>query len=199
MLTLQLSYIKANAFRKALDTLEPKPNDEALRKAAKLTNNLVLANRMYSLFDAKFDSAIVDETGYIPDFNPGTILLANIDNGPLVPLFLKFIRRETRPKSCIICSKSMFEIDYGDVDSWKSACSGFEGLWMWNILLFPTSEIQQCDHDFDACRACTKEHLRGALISGGSSACDTLSCPQCNRKLSYQEVLRLADTETIAK
>ncbi|KAH9213552.1 hypothetical protein DL95DRAFT_506048 [Leptodontidium sp. 2 PMI_412] len=193
-------YVKAMAFRQALETLEPKPNDDTLRKAAELTKHLVEANRMHSLFDPRFDPAMVDETGCIPEFNTGTIYNAVIDNSSSpVPLFLRFIRRQSRPKCCMVCSKTMFEIDYGTVETWKAACTGFDGSWMWNILVFPTSETQQCDHDFEVCRACTAEHLRGALVSGGPSACDSLSCPQCNRVLSYQEIHQLADTETVAK
>jgi len=85
---------------------------------------------------------------------------------------------------------------------WKHgrACApSSRGAWMLNILVFPTSEIQQCDHDFEVCRACTAEYLRGSLVSGGASACKNLSCPQCNRKLDYQEVHKLADAETFAK
>lgn len=188
------------AFRQALEALEPKPDNEALVKAAKLTKRLVEANRMYSLFDSRFDPAMVDETGCIPEFNTGTIFNAVLENAPSpVPLFPRFIRRQSRPKSCMVCSKTMFEIDYGDVRTWKAACQGFEGSWMWNILVFPTSEIQKCDHEFEVCRSCTAEHLRGSLTSGGPSACDSLSCPQCSRVLSYQEIHQLADTETVAK
>lgn len=99
----------------------------------------------------------------------------------------------------MVCSKTMFDIDYGDVKQWKDACTGFEGSWMWQVLVFPTSETQKCDHDFEVCRTCTAEHLRGSLISGGPSACENLTCPQCTKKLSYQEINRLADSETIAK
>lgn len=155
---------------------------------------------MYDLFDSRFDPALVDETGCIPDFKPGTIFNAVMDDGPSpVPLFLKFFCRQSKPKTCIICSKNMFEIDYGDVSSWKAACGSFRGSWMWNLLVFPTSEIQQCDHDFDVCRVCTAEHIRSSLISGGPSACDNLSCPQCSKKLCYEEIHQLADAETFAK
>ena len=155
---------------------------------------------MYSLFDPRFDPPLVDETGCIPEFKSGTMFNCVTDNEPSpIPLFLKFLRRRSRPKTCMVCSKSMFDIDYGDVETWKTSCVGFEGSWMWNVLVFPTSEIQQCDHDFEVCRACTAEHLRGSLISGGPSACGNLSCPQCNRKLCYQEIHKLADTETVAK
>ncbi|KAK0120554.1 hypothetical protein ONS96_010757 [Cadophora gregata f. sp. sojae] len=193
-------YIKAMAFRQALQGLDPKPVDDMLGKAAVLTKQLVEANRMYSLFDTRFDAAMVDETGCIPEFNTGTIYNAALDNvSSSVPIFLRFIRRQTSPKSCMVCSKTMFEIDYGDVQTWKAACEGYGGSWMWNILVFPTSETQKCAHDFEVCRSCTAEHLRGALTSGGPSACDSLSCPQCSRVLTYQEIHQLADTETVAK
>jgi hypothetical protein len=183
-----------------LETLEPKPSHEGLKKAAELHQNLLAANKMYSLFDPRFDPPLVDETGCIPEFKSGTMFNCVTDNEPSpIPLFLKFLRRRSRPKTCMVCSKSMFDIDYGDVETWKTSCVGFEGSWMWNVLVFPTSEIQQCDHDFEVCRACTAEHLRGSLISGGPSACGNLSCPQCSRKLCYQEIHKLADTETIAK
>ena len=171
-----------------------------LKKAAELIRHLVNANRMYSLFDLRFDPAMVDETGCIPEFKPGMIFNAVMDNGPSpIPLFLKFLRRQSRPKTCMVCSKVMFDIDYGDVEAWKATCNDFKGSWMWNMLVFPTSEIQKCDHDFEVCRICTAEHLRGTLVSGGPSACENLSCPQCTRKLTYQEVHQLADAETVAK
>lgn len=155
---------------------------------------------MYSPFDPRFDSAFPDETGCIPEFNPGTIYLAFMDEDPSpVPLFSKFFRRLTKPKECMVCSKNMFEIDYGSVESWKEVCKGFAGPWMWKLLLFPTSENQKCDHDFEVCRTCTAEHIRNTLVSGGPSACGNLTCPQCNRNLEHQEIKQLADAETAAK
>lgn len=193
-------YVKALAFRQALKALETTPDEETLNKASRMTQSLVAANLMYSPFDTRFDSTIADETGCIPDFQTGTIFHASLDNSTsLVPLFHKFFRRQARPKECMACSKSMFEIDYGSVEAWNTACKDFKGSWMWSLLLFPTSEIQQCDHEFEVCRACTAEHIRNTLVSGGPSACGNLTCPQCNRKLTHQEILRLADTETVAK
>lgn len=96
------------------------------------------------------------------------------------------------------CTKKMFEIDYRSVDSWKEACIGFEGPWMWKLLLFPKSENQQCDHILKVCRACTVDHIRNTLVSGGASACGNLTCPQCNRNLEHQEIVQLAGTETAA-
>jgi hypothetical protein len=155
---------------------------------------------MYSPFDTRFDSSLVDETGCIPEFQPGTIFSAAMDNSTSrVPLFPKFFRRQARPKQCMACSKSMFEINYGSVKAWKRACKDFNGPWMWSLLLFPTSEIQRCDHNFEVCRACTTEHIRNTLVSGGPSACGNLTCPQCNRKLLHEEVLLLADATTVAK
>jgi hypothetical protein len=153
---------------------------------------------MYGCFDRRFDPALVDEKGCMPEFNPGAIFTVNMDTGPsLVPLFIKFFRRQSTPKDCIICTKSLFEIDYKDVGTWKAECEAFKGPWMWDILVFPTSEVQYCSHNFDACRSCTAEYIGSTLTNGGPAACEALSCPQCGRRLSYREVLRLADAETV--
>jgi hypothetical protein len=193
-------YTKALAFREALNTLNPKPSHEVLKIAGRLHQNLQAADQMYSLFDPRFDPPLVDETGCIPEFKAGTMFQCVMDNevSP-IPLFLKFLRRRSTPKTCMVCSKNLFDINYGDVEIWKASCAGFKGSWMWNVLIFPTRETQHCDHDFEVCRACTAEHLRYQLTSGGPSACDSLSCPQCSRKLTYQEIHQLADTNTVAK
>ncbi|KAH8657140.1 hypothetical protein BGZ60DRAFT_545625 [Tricladium varicosporioides] len=193
-------YVKAVAFRQALQTLEPNPSDDTLKRAAEITQHLVNAKRMYSPFDPRFDVALVDETGCMPEFEPGTIYNAVADNNSSpIPLFLKFFRRQATPKECIACSKAMFEIDYGSIEAWKAMCDCFRGPWMWNILVFPTSEIQHCDHDFEICRVCTAEHIRNTLVSGGPSACENLTCPQCSRKFDHQEIHQLADAGTVAK
>jgi hypothetical protein len=70
---------------------------------------------------------------------------------------------------------------------------------MWDILVFPTNEIQHCDHDFDVCRSCTAKYIHSTLNNGGADACQSISCPQCERQLSYQEILQLADAETVAR
>ncbi|KAF4633144.1 hypothetical protein G7Y89_g4978 [Cudoniella acicularis] len=197
---LGISYVKAEAFRRALQSLDLKPSDNALQEAAELTQHLVRTNVMYSPFDPRFDIALVDETGCIPEFTPGTIYNAILDDSLTpIPLFMKFFRREKKPRECMACSKAMFEIDYGSVDEWLNICEGFRGSWMWNILVFPTSAIQSCDHEFEICRACTSEHIRNTLVSGGPSACANLTCPQCSRKLAHHEVHELADAETVAK
>ncbi|KAH6679152.1 hypothetical protein B0J14DRAFT_292216 [Halenospora varia] len=193
-------YVKACAFRDILKSLDPRPSGDALEISAEVTKCLIDAGVMYSPFDNRFDVALVDETGCIPDFNPGTIYNAIMDRKPSpIPLFMKFFKRQQTSKECMACSKSMFEIDYGGVDAWKATCDDFQGSWQWNILIFPTKESQNCDHDFDICRACTAEHIRNTLVSCGPSACENLKCPQCNRKLTHQEILKLADTDTVAK
>ncbi|KAF8853175.1 hypothetical protein BDZ45DRAFT_729656 [Acephala macrosclerotiorum] len=192
------NYCKAMAFRQVLESFDSTPSVDALKKAAELAQHLINSNRMYSPFDPRFEPTLVDENGCIPDFNPGAVCKVTMENfQSQVPLFLKFFRRQTRSRECLGCSKAMFEIEYGDVETWKTTCESFQGSWMWNILVFPTTEIQKCDHEFQFCRVCTAEHIRGSLISRGPSACGNLSCPQCARKLNYQEILQLADAETV--
>ena len=179
-------YGKALAFRQALEALSIRPNDETLRRAAELHQHLVQTNRMHSCFDPRFDSALVDENGCMPEFNPGPIFMAKMETGPSpVPLFPKFFRRQSMPKTCMICSTSMFEIDYTNVETWKAECEAFKGSWMWDILVFPTSEVLHCDHDFDICKPCIAEYVRSTLASGGLAACEVLACPQCSRVMSH--------------
>ena len=186
----------------ALETLDPRPNDEAIRKAAELYLHLVKANRMYSCFDPRFDSTVPNNDGCIPEFDPGTIYLANMETDPSsVPLFFKFFRRQNTPKICIVCGERKFDIDYTDVEAWKVECEAFKGSWLWDILVFPTREVQHCDlhSDFDVCRKCTSEHIDSLLTNGGPAASENISCPQCNRQLPYDEVRRLTDAETFMK
>ncbi|KUJ10938.1 uncharacterized protein LY89DRAFT_626540 [Mollisia scopiformis] len=193
-------YTKALAFRRALKALEPQPSEEALTKASNLTRALVASGHMYSPFDSRFDSKDPDETGCIPDFNPGTVYLAAVDHvSSPIPLFPKLFRRKSSPQECMTCSKRFFDIDYGSTHSWKSMCSNFPGPWVLGILLFPTSENQKCNHDFEVCRVCTAEYIRNVLVSGGPSACENVTCPQCNRKLMYEEIIQLTDSKTAAK
>lgn len=200
LLTTKVRYAKALSFRQALEALDPRPSDEALGKAAELYQHLVRTNRIYSYFDPRFDPALVDESGCIPEFNPGVIFNAKMETGPSpVPLFLKLFRRQHVSKECVICSGRRFEIDHTDVGTWKAECEPFKGTWMWDILVFPTSEVQHCDHDFNVCRSCTAKYIRSILTSGGADACEALSCPQCQRQLTYQEVMQLADAETATR
>jgi hypothetical protein len=202
MLTTIFRYVKALAFRQALEALDPRPNDETLRKAAELHLHLAKANRMYGCFDPRFDSVVANNDGCIPDFNPGAIYIANMETGPSsVPLFSKFFRRQSTPKICIVCGERKFDINYTDVAAWKAECEAFKGSWMWDILVFPTREVQHCDlhSDFDVCRSCTTEHIDSTLTNGGPAACENVPCPQCNRRLSYDEVRQLADAETFTK
>jgi hypothetical protein len=184
--------------RQALEELDETPSAEALRLTAKLHKHLVKTNKMYSIFDPRFDPTAIDESGCLPEFDPGTVLCASLDNlSSKLPLFVKFFRRKSTAKDCVICVKAKYEIDYEDSETWKAICDTFKGRWMWDILVYPTREIQNCDHDFDVCRACMAEHISSMLKSDGPAACEKLSCPQCDRRLSHNEVTHLADAKTV--
>lgn len=200
LLTAISRYEKALVFREALQSMTEVPSEEALTLAADLHKHLISSDRMYSFFDPRFEPTAVDETGCLPDFDPGPIMRADIDNVAFkVPLFIKFFRRQNTAKTCILCIKAKFDIDYENLDTWKAVCEKFKGRWMWEILAYPTIEIQECDHDFDVCRTCTAEHISSMLESEGPGACEKLSCPQCHRNLSHQEILRLTDIKTFEK
>jgi hypothetical protein len=153
---------------------------------------------MYSFFDSRFDLTEVDDNGCLPDFNPGKILDATVDRlSDKIPLFVKFFRRYSAPKTCMICSTPKYDIEYENVEAWKVVCEEYKGPWMWDILAYPTEEIQNCNHNFDVCRACTAEHISSMLDREGYAACDRLSCPQCSRHFLYDEVIRLIDAKTV--
>ena len=148
--------------------------------------HLVKANRIYGCCDPRFDSAVANNDGCIPEFDPGAIYLATMETIPSsVPLFFKLFRRQNTQKMCIVCGRGKFDIDYRDVEAWKVECEAFKGSWMWDIVVFPTREIQQCDphSDFDVCRVCTTEHIDSKLTNGGLAANENISCTQCDRQL----------------
>lgn len=206
-------YNKAISFRKALQALNPQPTEEALGIAKALSQHLISSGRMYNLFAPAFDSLFTptfdslfdpdysDESGCILEFDPSSIYLATLDESPTtVPIFKPFLCQQQIGRECMACTDSFFEFDIGDVETWKRTCAEFKGTWMWDILVFPTSAIQQCEgHEFEICRACTAEHIKGRLESGGPTVCENLTCPICRRVLSYNEVCTLADSETRAK
>ncbi len=186
--------------RSALKKLDPQPSPEALTVTSNLHKQLMQRNHMFDFFDSRFDSTIPDESGRMPPFNPGNILLAEVDAGDLqIPIWTRFFKRRTTPKECSICADVLYDLDFGSDTQWMEACDGFYGPWMWNVLLFPTRLSLDCDHDPDACKDCFSTHITTQLDANGVNGCDRLSCPLCNRVLSHHEVKRYAAKETFQK
>src|SRR6266487_2797405 len=65
----EFRYLKVLTLRRALEVLEP--NDEALGKGGELYQHLVRTKQIYSYCDTRFDTAVEDERGCIPEFQPG--------------------------------------------------------------------------------------------------------------------------------
>jgi hypothetical protein len=154
---------------------------------------------MYSFFDRRFDSTMADETGCIPEFKAGNILLGQVDRsqGDLtIPLFMKFFRRQAAPKECILCTGLRYEIDYGGEESWVEICEDFHGPWMWNIMLYPNKMTLDCDHEFDTCKVCIAQHISTQLENNG---CERITCPHCNRQLGHHEIKYFASREDFEK
>ena len=170
-----------------------------LQLAHRLHGRLVSQGVAYDIHDPRFEPEEADETGCILDWRPGKIVYKSVANGSRVPLFLKFFKRCSERRTCAVCTRSKIEIQYQSVEYWQETCKGFEGDWMWEILVFPTSKTLQCSHDFDICSQCISGHISSLLETGGPSSCDRLTCPQCNRNFSYDEVKRMADAPTQEK
>jgi len=66
---------------------------------------------MYDFFDPRFDNSIPDEHGRMPDFNPGNLLLADIDQGDhTIPIFTRFFRRTATPRECDLRTRSSVQL-----------------------------------------------------------------------------------------
>jgi hypothetical protein len=184
--------------RAALEVLNPQPSLEALTIACALHQRLVDRGHMYEFFDARFQPNIPDDDGRLQPFNPGKVLLCDVDEGnQTVPIFTKFLRRRTVPKECAICIESLYEIDFETEEEWLVSCEGFCGPWMWKILLFPSKMTLNCEHEINTCKDCWATHLKTQLDQYGRNGCDRLSCPECGRILIFQEIRLYASDETL--
>jgi hypothetical protein len=79
--------------RQSLEELDETPSAEALRLAAKLHEHLAETNKMYSIFDLRFDLMAIGESRCLLEFDSGTVLCASLDNiSSKLPLFVNFFR-----------------------------------------------------------------------------------------------------------
>lgn len=194
-------YKRANALRAALLALEPKPSPEALAAAAKLHKQLIENEKMFDLFDSRFEVAQADDESLHPDFDPGSIVLCETDTNDLkIPIFIKFFRRTEEPVDCSICCESLYDIDTGTTDEWLAATTGFHGPWIWDFLLFPRTIQLECTHPLEFCKTCFSTHLSTQVEQHGRSGCDRLTCPAvCGRTLSPPEIRIFTSLETREK
>ncbi len=156
-----------------------------------------------SFFDKQLQIPIADDHGRIIPFNPGTIRMIDIAfKGEMmsVPIFMRFFRRSSKPRECVVCTESHFDIDLGSKEEWSSVCKEDLGDgWMWNLLFFPAAAMMNgCAHEFDTCKQCLGHHITTQLEQLGRAGCDRVSCPtlECGRVFDHNEVRRLAPEET---
>lgn len=106
------------------------------------------------------------------------------------PIMKPFFKRQRITRQCIVCAGDKTEIDYGNWEDWKKDCEGFDGAWTWKILEYPVSHTQRCPHELEICRACIERHISVQVQSGNV---ENISCPQCARQFSYNEIEMLAN------
>ena len=163
--------------------------------SAKLHKQLITFGIM-NAFTTQPDNATQETVGG-RELSAGVVIMGHVDQRDLdVPIFTSLFRRSTAPKDCVICAESFLEIDIDSAEHWRKACNGYHGPWMSEVLNFPTADILRCDHDMDVCKRCIQRHLSILLRDQGKGACGRLTCPQCNRVLTYDEIRCLADEET---
>lgn len=95
-----------------------------------------------------------------------------------------------------MCAEEKFEIDDGSWSQWNQACAGNRGPWMWTIMQYPHSKHQQCSHTLDVCRLCMAKYIAVHLENG---TFEQITCPQCERDLSFDEIKDLCPEETFKK
>ncbi|KAF2805951.1 uncharacterized protein BDZ99DRAFT_395267 [Mytilinidion resinicola] len=123
------------------------------------------------------------------------IVLRDLDRGlgSQIPLFLNLLRRQNIPKECLVCAEEKFEIDYGSWEQWSQACGRFSGPWTWTVLEYPISANQHCTHSLDVCRLCVAKHISVSLENGNF---EHITCPQCDRLFTYNEIKKLCHDDT---
>lgn len=150
---------------------------------------------MRNFFDAPINPQI-GQGGRISKLCPGPIIIGDMGcDNVKVPIFSSLFRRQRISKKCIVCTEEKNEVDYGTLDQWREdyACTG---MWIWSVLEFPTSAIQQCDHALDVCRVCMAQHILTSIESG---EVDRIACPQCNRVLLFEEIRGLGGSDTFER
>jgi hypothetical protein len=151
---------------------------------------------MRNFFDAPINLQI-GQDGIVPKFCPSPIIVGNIGFDNLkIPIFSSLFRRQRTPKECIVCTEEKNEVDYGTLDQWREDCAEHTGMWMWSVLEYPTSAIQQCGHALDVCRVCMAQHISTSIESG---EIDRITCPQCNRVLLFEEIRSLGKADTFER
>jgi hypothetical protein len=201
--------------------------EESLIVASNLHSHLVKKGYMWSFFDEEFnfnfpspndrlkpnELAVFDEkdryTSYIMGreyeeettrLKAGKVIICDIDaKATTIPVFTRFLRRRSTPKDCIICTESLYEIDFESDEQWMESCQEFAGDWTSKILTFPSRVTFQCSHDINICRDCLAKHLATKLEDQGRRAFQRLDCPECSRYLEYSEIKLYASAETFQK
>ncbi|KAF2664629.1 hypothetical protein BT63DRAFT_94218 [Microthyrium microscopicum] len=195
------AYERASVLRAGLQALEPRPTATALSTASRLQKRLYERGHLKEFFDQSGETGLFDpDTGRTRAFEAGKIMYCDLDDeNDKVPLFTKFFLRSTEPKECCICTESYHEINFASEEEWIETCQDFRGKWMWQVMLFPTKFILSCDHPMETCKICFEMNLSSELECHGRNGCDRLTCCQCNRKLTDNEVQVLATPETAEK
>ncbi|KAF2476363.1 uncharacterized protein BDR25DRAFT_210550 [Lindgomyces ingoldianus] len=109
-----------------------------------------------------------------------------------VPIFSNLLKRKTTPKECIVCAEEKFEVACGPWEEWRHVHARFSGSWTWTVLEYPIPQNQRCSHSLDVCRICVAKHIAVCLDSGNF---ERISCPQCDRIFTYDEIKGLCNEE----
>src|SRR5262249_53549697 len=154
---------RSRCIRSALERLDPCPSPVALKAASELYSKLKLHGRAVSFLDDSFAASASDEGGETLGFDVGRIQMVDVDyegEKLRIPILTRFLRRQTTPRECPVCTETYFDVDVESEDAWSEACAGFQGDWLWSLPMFPTRRtMPDCRHDLDTCKQCIARSL----------------------------------------
>jgi hypothetical protein len=189
---------------KILKNINPEPTPGARRVAARMHRKMMANGFMRYPFDMEYQDLYHAGAAYPLKPNSRVVQIYNVEHAGetfSIPVFTRFLRTESQPTDCVICTESICEVSYGSIEEWTKICAEFDGDWTWRVLSFPQKLGTKCTHEINFCTHCLQQHIEVQLQQFGRSACDNIACPSvgCQRLLTYEELRLYAQEETFQK
>jgi hypothetical protein len=126
-----------------------------------------------------------------------TVMMCDINDYDFrVPLITNALYREKIGVECPICTEVYFPIGIPSDIDWEELWRSYKGPWIWQVFDFPHAQHLACDHPMDTCRHCYARQIAAQLELNGSKKCHEISCVQCNRFLTPEEIKHFASKES---
>ncbi|KAH7002886.1 hypothetical protein EDB82DRAFT_1817 [Fusarium venenatum] len=189
---------------KILKNINPEPTSGARKLAARMHQKMMANGFMRYPFDMDYQDLYRAGAGSPLKANSRVVQIYNVEHAGetfSTPIFTRFLRTESQPTDCVICTETICEVSYRSIEEWTKVCAEFDGDWIWRVLSFPQKLGTKCTHEINFCTYCLQQHIEVQLQQFGRSACDNIACPSvgCQRLLTYEELRLYAQEETFHK